>query len=366
MPSSPQGNDSTMNKEKGVEFVDSQDESTTRYEQWNLNDLNVIGSDLSRTRPRVPSAAVYILGNCLDYTWRYYKFSYDTYQYSPEAVARGVWWKDIAAWCDPSLGSAFHAESSVILRRLQTDYVLDVPLATFVFFYTLEFRCESKVKQQRGRDVLRAYLDSNESEATQFLLSLEKGEKCTLLGANALPSDDALADGSGSCRLVFTHHEGCTDGRSAPVNGSDDVLQKDTEEKTSEEDKEVEHLEGEEAEVVQDDLSEKTKAWGLLLRIAILYVGQCPSDGNNLREAKNDWLKVKQDKDKTFETYAAEERQAYEKMQVMYQWSGVECPTEYERIIKFMKGLNSGLADAYSKKLRKQDRRAEELTYRSM
>ncbi|KAF4695980.1 hypothetical protein FOZ60_002684 [Perkinsus olseni] len=166
--------------------------------------------------------------------------------------------------------------------------------------------------------------------------------------------------------LVFTHHEGCTDGRSAPVNGSDDVQQKDTEEKTSEEDKEVEHLEEEEAEVVQDDLSEKTKAWGLLLRIAILYVGQCPSDGNNLREVKNDWLKVKQDKDKTFETYAAEERQAYEKMQVMYQWSGVECPTEYERIIKFMKGLNSGLADAYSKKLRKQDRRAEELTYRSM
>ncbi|KAF4721803.1 hypothetical protein FOZ62_016016, partial [Perkinsus olseni] len=127
--------------------------------------------------------------------------------------------------------------------------------------------------------------------------------------------------------LVFTHHEGCTDGRSAPVNGSDDVQQKDTEEKTSEEDKEVEHLEEEEAE--------------------------CPSDGNNLREVKNDWLKVKQDKDKTFETYAAEERQAYEKMQ-------------YERIIKFMKGLNSGSAEAYSKKLRKQDRRAEELTYRSM
>ncbi|KAF4742095.1 hypothetical protein FOZ63_010624, partial [Perkinsus olseni] len=203
--------------------------------------------------------------------------------YSPEAVARGVWWKDIAAWCDSSLGSEFYAESSVTEPR-----------------------------------------------------------------------------------LVFTHHEGCTDGRSAPVNGSDDVQQKDTEEKTSEEDKEVEHLEEEEAEVVQDDLSEKTKAWGLLLRIAILYVGQCPSDGNNLREVKNDWLKVKQDKDKTFETYAAEERQAYEKMQVMYQWSGVECPTEYERIIKFMKGLNSGLADAYSKKLRKQDRRAEELTYRSM
>ncbi|KAF4648925.1 hypothetical protein FOZ61_002003, partial [Perkinsus olseni] len=112
------GNDSTMNKEKGVEFVDSQDESTTRYEQWNLNDLNVIGSDLSRTRPRVPSAAVYILGNCLDYTWR----------------------------------------------------------------------------------------------------------------------------------LVFNHHEGCTDGRSAPVNGSDDVQQKDTEEKASEKDKEVEHSEEEEAE----------------------------------------------------------------------------------------------------------------------
>ncbi|KAF4738630.1 hypothetical protein FOZ63_015235, partial [Perkinsus olseni] len=312
--------DTIPRRKGGVELANS----STGYD-WAFNNLNAIGSDLSRMRPRIPSAACYILGGFLNYETRYHIFSFNTWQYSPESVARNVETDDIKAWTDASLGSEFYAESSSILRILEVAYNLDVPLATFVFFYTMEKRCDSKVKQQRARDVLRTYFASSEKECLTFLRTLESGEGYSLVNSQIVPSDIELENGPGAVRLNFCVREPpaqqVTPATPAPAASTAESPSKG--EETSAEvadpkdgDKDGAALDPSKKEKVDeedvvhghDDKEEiMISEWGMLLRIGILYVGVNPSEGNNIKKVKTDWLAVKQGKSETFEGYVANE-----------------------------------------------------------
>ncbi|KAF4753804.1 hypothetical protein FOZ62_019385, partial [Perkinsus olseni] len=371
--------DTIPRRKGGVELANS----STGYD-WAFNNLNAIGSDLSRMRPRIPSAACYILGGFLNYEIRYHIFSFNTWQYSPESVARNVETDDIKAWTDASLGSEFYAESSSILRILEVAYNLDVPLATFVFFYTMEKRCDSKVKQQRARDVLRTYFASSEKECLTFLRTLESGEGYSLVNSQIVPSDIELENGPGAIRLNFcvreppaeqvtpttptpaaSTAESPSKGEEIsaevvdPKDGDKDgaVLDSSKKEKVDEED--VVHGHDDKEEITINE-------WGVLLRVGILYVGVNPSEGNNIKKVKTDWLAVKQGKSETFEGYVANERQRFEKLSLTCDWAGIDAPSEYDRIVHFISNVSPTLSSAYTKSLRRKNKRPEDLTYRDV
>ncbi|KAF4648489.1 hypothetical protein FOL47_003160, partial [Perkinsus chesapeaki] len=334
-------------------------------------------------RPRIPSAACYILGGFLNYETRYHTFSFNTWQYSPEMIARNIESDDIEAWTNSTIGSEFYAESSSILRTLEVAYSLDVPLATFVFFYTLEKRCDSKIKQQRARDVIRTYFASSREECINFLRTLESGEGYSLVNSQSVPSDIELENGLGAIRLDFCVREPPAEqvlptskASTAPVAGTSEEEAAATKAVDKKEGKEEERLgiakekdDKVDRDVVYDETSKdeaKINEWGMLLRIGILYVGLNPSEGNNIKRAKADWLAIKQGKNEAFEAYVADERQHFEVLSVACEWAGIDVPSDYDRIVHFISNLSSDMASYYTKLLRKHNRRAEELTYKDV
>ncbi|KAF4647388.1 hypothetical protein FOL46_004330, partial [Perkinsus olseni] len=164
----------------GVEVASGEAKSTTGYEWTDLTTINRVGSSLSGVYPAAPNDALVVLGDQLDFPHRYPKY-WDTYWVSTAAgAAENVKWSIVKPWVNDSRGFEFLAASVPCLNALRDMYSMDIPLLCWTFFYWMEYKCESPIKQNRSREVLRYFLINGVEKSDTLLRSYERGQPVTL------------------------------------------------------------------------------------------------------------------------------------------------------------------------------------------
>ncbi|KAF4742732.1 hypothetical protein FOZ63_022558, partial [Perkinsus olseni] len=177
--------------------------STTGYEWTDLTTINRVGSSLSGAYPAAPNDALVVLGDQLDFPHRYPKY-WDTYWVSIAAgAAENVKWSIVKPWVNDSRGFEFLAASVPCLNALRDMYSMDIPLLCWTFFYWMEYKCESPIKQNRSREVLRYFLINGVEKSDTLLRSYERGQPVTLCSQH-FPYLDELYSGVGVPSLSFS------------------------------------------------------------------------------------------------------------------------------------------------------------------
>ncbi|KAF4648295.1 hypothetical protein FOL47_003464, partial [Perkinsus chesapeaki] len=284
-----------------VKMVPEEEESNTGYEWRDLTTIERVGSSLAGVCPAAPNDALVVLSDLLNFADRYPNYWYDYWVSTASGAAENVRSSLVKAWSDDSQGYEFLIASIESFNALHDMYSMDVCLICFTFFYILEYKCSSQVKQYRSQNLLRKY---------------ECGKLITVCSQD-LPHREALISGPGASLLNFSSTAPRTD--PTPSIESPSPEPSETESRKAKEEEE------------KKDASEAT-------------------DGiSELNRAESAWKSVRQKRGESFESYAANEQSRFEVYQTLRSWTAIPLVSDYERAMALISHANPDLTQAYSK-----------------
>ncbi|KAF4708580.1 hypothetical protein FOZ63_012828, partial [Perkinsus olseni] len=229
----------------------------------------------------------------------------------------------------------FLAASVPCLNALRDMYSMGIPLLCWTFFYWMEYKCESPIKQNRSREVLRYFLINGVEKSDTLLRSYERGQPVTLCSQH-FPYLNELYSGVGVPSLSFSSPT--SEVSPTPIDSSKPSTS-ETKVEGATAPKDDKGAEGDD-EGSEDKGKRTIAAWGLLLRLGLLYVAELADGTVELAKADSAWKSVRQKKGESFEVYEVNEQQSFEVYQALRAWVELPPISDHERAVSFISKSN--------------------------